>query len=63
MFDQKYYEPALAAACAGYEGALDGAAVLVTGATGLIGSFLVDALAWLNENRGAGIGIHAAGAG
>lgn len=37
------------------------ASVLVTGATGTIGSFLVDALALYNKTRNAGISIYAAG--
>ncbi len=35
--------------------------ILITGATGLIGSFLVDALSWLNENESTGIEIYAGG--
>lgn len=62
MFNRKTYDRSLASACAGFEsGALDGRRFLVTGATGLIGSFLVDALAWLNENAGASAEIYAAG--
>lgn len=62
MFNREIYEKSLAAACAGFEsGALEGKRFLVTGATGLIGSFLVDALAWLNETKGANVEIIAAG--
>ena len=59
MFNTRYYAESLSAATAGV--ALKDASVLVTGATGLIGSFLVEALAQLNESAGAGIGIFAAG--
>ena len=41
--------------------ALRGRRVLVTGATGLIGSCLVDALMLLNESQGTGIDVFAAG--
>ena len=63
MFNREIYESGLRAACAeaADSGALRGKSVLVTGATGLIGSFLVEALAWLNDNAGAGIRIYAAG--
>ena len=62
MFNREVYDRSLAAACAGFEtGALDGRRFLVTGATGLVGSFLVDALAWLNAHRGANVAIIAAG--
>ncbi len=59
----EFYARGLKSACAGIgeSGALDGKRFLITGATGLVGSFLVDALAWLNESRGAGIEIYAAG--
>jgi len=39
----------------------NGKRILITGATGLIGSFMVDVLAWMNETTGAGIRIYAAG--
>ena len=58
MFNESIYERSLATAIQGAK--LRGARVLVTGATGLIGSFLVDALARMND-AGAGIEIHAAG--
>lgn len=58
MFNTEFYEKSLAAACEG--AALNDASVLVTGATGLIGSFLVDALARMKA-AGANIEIHAAG--
>ena len=63
MFNREIYNKSLAAACAGADGYLKGRRVLITGATGLIGSFLVEALAWLNENAGADIEIYAAGRG
>lgn len=59
MFNQTAYEASLAVACAGVS--LKGKKVLVTGATGLIGSFLVDALVRLNEAEGAQNEIYAAG--
>ena len=59
MFNREIYEKSLAAATEGVK--LNGANILVTGATGLIGSFLVDALAWMNGARGAKIDIYAAG--
>ena len=37
--------------------ALRGATVLVTGATGLIGACLTDALAWANRTRGLGVRV------
>lgn len=61
MFNAQYYNPSLSAAVSGVGNALDGKRVLITGATGLIGSFLVDALAHLNETTGAGIDVYAAG--
>ena len=63
MFNRDVYERSLAVACAGFveSGALDGRRFLITGSTGLVGSFLTDALAWLNAARGAGIEIYAAG--
>lgn len=39
---------------------LKGRSVLVTGATGLIGSAIIDTMIWLNENAGYGIEILAA---
>ena len=59
MFNDQYYRESLASACAGVE--LKEKSVLVTGATGLIGSFLVEALAHLNETAGANLTIYAAG--
>lgn len=61
MFNTTVYNVGLAAAVADIGHAFDGKRVLVTGATGLIGSFLVDALARLNEREGAGIELYAAG--
>ena len=40
---------------------LRGKRVLITGATGMIGSFIADVLAWMNESSGARIEIYAAG--
>ena len=62
MFNREYYDRGLEAATA-REGTFDllaGRKVLITGATGLIGSFVTDALLRLN-GRGAGIQIYAAG--
>ena len=59
MFNQPFYRESLAAACAGAK--LHNQSILVTGATGLIGSFLVEALAHLNETAGAKLTIYAAG--
>jgi len=55
------YEKDLSAAASALKGRFNGKSVLITGATGLIGSFMVDTLAWLNETEGAGIRIYAAG--
>lgn len=62
MFDESYAR-GLTAACGDIPGldGLRGARVLVTGATGMIGSCLVDLLRLLNESRGMGIDIYAAG--
>ena len=62
MFNDNYAR-SLMAACGELPGleALKGARVLITGATGLIGSCLVDALLLLNAARGMAIEIHAAG--
>ncbi|MBQ9038525.1 MAG: NAD-dependent epimerase/dehydratase family protein [Clostridia bacterium] len=62
MFSDNYAR-SLMAACGELPGleALKGAKVLITGATGLIGSCLVDALLLLNAARGMAIEIHAAG--
>lgn len=59
MFNRKIYEKSLSSATEGI--GLNCVGILVTGATGLIGSFLVDALAQMNEAGGAGIAIYAAG--
>lgn len=61
MFNQTYYENSLQSAVSGIGGAFNGKRVLVTGATGLIGSFLTEALARLNDAAGAGIELYAAG--
>ena len=63
MLNQKIYAESLKSACEGAleSGFLKGKRVLITGATGLIGSFLVDTLAWMNANAGADIEICAAG--
>ncbi|MBR6766975.1 MAG: NAD-dependent epimerase/dehydratase family protein [Clostridia bacterium] len=55
------YERDLMSAAAGLTDGLCGKKVLITGATGLIGSFMVDVLLWLNETAGAGIAVYAAG--
>ena len=62
MFSDNYAR-SLMAACGELPGleALKGAKVLITGATGLIGSCLVDVLLLLNATRGMAIEIHAAG--
>ena len=52
---------AVAGAGAAASGFLNGKRVLITGATGLIGSFLADALLALNASHGAGVEIYAAG--
>ena len=60
MMNREQYRRDLA--LAGEYGAwLSGKRVLITGATGMIGSFLVETLSFLNESRGAGIEIYAAG--
>ena len=63
MFNMEYYRRGLRAACAGaaQSGALNGKRVLLTGATGLIGSFLADALLLLNAEYGAAVELYAAG--
>ena len=63
MFNREIYARGLRAAVAGACdcGAPDGRRFLITGATGLIGSYLVDALLALNEAGGAGVTIYAAG--
>ena len=61
MLNHSYIEQDLAAACAA-AGSLDwlkGRRVLITGATGMIGSFLTETLSWLNEREGAGIELYA----
>lgn len=44
MMNREWYEIGLRDACAGFEDVLWGKRVLVTGATGMIGSYLIDAL-------------------
>ena len=61
MLRGEIYAEDLRAACAGHEDWLADKRVLVTGATGLIGSFLADALLLLNDERGMGIEISLAG--
>ena len=61
MYNRDIYHHSLDAAVAGVGGALEGRRFLITGATGLIGSFLTEALARLNATAGANIGIYAAG--
>ena len=61
MFNTRSYNASLDAAISGVGSALRGKRFLITGATGLIGSFLVEALARLNEADGANTEIHAAG--
>ena len=51
------YDEELRAACAGHAGAFAGKRFLITGATGLIGSFLVDALL----STDADVRVYAAG--
>ena len=62
MFNDNYAR-SLMAACGDMPGleALKGARVLITGATGLIGSCMVDALLLLNGARGTEIEVYAAG--
>lgn len=61
MFNVKYYGKSLRAATSDYSGFLDGKSLLITGATGLIGSFLADAVLDLNARTGAGVELYAAG--
>lgn len=63
MFNAEYYDRGLQAACAAVadSGALKDKRVLVTGATGLIGSYLIDALLLLNAEAGANVTLYAAG--
>ena len=60
--NREIYDAALALACRGAaeSGFLNGRRVLITGATGLIGSFLVESLLWLNDHAGAGVRVCAA---
>ena len=57
MMNHAIYDADLAAACAGVGAAFRGKRFLITGATGLIGTFMIDALMALD----AGIEIYAAG--
>ena len=61
--DSELYRSDLHAACEGaaQSGALNGKRVLLTGATGLIGSFLAEALLYMNEAYGANIRVWVAG--
>lgn len=63
MINAEIYAEGLHSACGDIPGldALRGARVLVTGATGLIGSCLTDALLMLNAARGMEIDVYAAG--
>lgn len=59
---EKIYAQDLREACNALRpGLLNGKRVLITGVTGLIGSFMADALAFLNLKGGADIQIYAAG--
>ena len=60
-FEEIYAQDLRAACSALRPGILNGKRVLITGATGLIGSFMADALALLNLEGGADIQIYAAG--
>ena len=55
------YGRELVCAAAPFASVLSGKKILITGATGLIGSALVDALVLLNRRENANIGIYAAG--
>ena len=57
MYNQDVYNNSLTTATADIGGAFDGKSILITGATGLIGSFLVDALL----STDADIRVYAAG--
>ena len=63
ILNEKVYSAGLDAAIAGIVGAdaLAGKRILITGATGMIGSFMADVLVRLNALRGAGIAVYAAG--
>ena len=63
MLNRDFYAHMLREACDGAVNpdALKGARVLVTGATGMIGSALVDALLYMNAARGMGFEIYAVG--
>ena len=61
MMNRAIYDEDLRAATTGVGEWLRAKRVLITGATGLIGSFLVDALLKLNADEGAAIEIYAAG--
>ena len=61
MMQANIYNEDLRAACAGHEAWLRDRRVLVTGASGLIGSFLTDALMLLNAEQRAGMTLYAAG--
>lgn len=63
MLNQAIYGAGLETALAGVApiDALNGKRVLITGATGLIGSFMVDALNRLNAAHGGSVEIYAAG--
>ena len=61
MLNRDFYIRSLMRACDGVAPELEHRRFLVTGATGMIGSCLVDALLALNDARGADITVYAAG--
>ena len=63
MFNAEFYTAGLKSACAGTAGAekLRGKRVLITGATGLIGSYIADVILHMNAEENADIELYAAG--